>query len=349
MVYIDLVRIVAIWTSFLLTASLHRHVHISYLAKHLYADKLVDDGYIQQQSLTKSLNSLKNAGKLPKFASSIAFAKPMSSKEFYQVSRISFSSSSYYDEVIRSMDINQKQNQLISIYILTSIISILSASIVFPLINMPVDIKNALSLFCLSYPFIGALICFSFPDIVFKLIAYIQNYGRRNKLEDERILYHEAGHILVGYLSGVAVNSYVIDGDIASHAAVDIDEDYFTATLNDIDQKTKPPKLGISNLILLAMAGVVAETLRYGDSKGGEQDLLVAKSLLASINVSTDEITGYLRWAIAKALVLLRLNRNALDELVMAIKQNEDIQECYQIIEKTVEIRVDGINLADNA
>lgn len=303
---------------------------------------LAADETTQSKSWTKQLLSLKQSGHLQKFASSISFAKPMSSKEFYQISRISFSSPRYFEDIIQSMDINQKSNELIRLYISSSIISVIFSSIVFPIIDMSQDLKNILSIACLAYPFLGAIVCFSFPDIMFKLIASLRNVTRKNldgNLESERILYHEAGHILVGYLCGVAVSSYVVDEDISSHAAVDIDKDYFTATLND--QRTKPPKLGISNLILLAMAGVVAETLRYGDAKGGGQDLLVARSLLASINVTALESEDYLRWATAKALALLRLNRDALDELAKAMKDNTSIEKCYQIIENVSEIEAD--------
>jgi hypothetical protein len=143
----------------------------------------------------------------------------------------------------------------------------------------------------------------------------------------------------VGYLCGVAVQSYSLDS-ISSHAAVDFDPDVFTQTLNVPDTQTSPNNRSINSLgtlVMVAMAGVVAETLRFGDSKGGGQDLVIARGVLQSNNIPLSQCMGYLRWSVGKSLTLLRLNRNALDELAWAIEEGKDILDCYRIIEDTKE------------
>lgn len=152
-----------------------------------------------------------------------------------------------------------------------------------------------------------------------------------------------AGHILVGYLSGVAVQSYSVDDNMSSHAAVDIDPEIFTFAMNAPDKgdnyravsSTSTTTLG--SLLTVALAGVVAESLRFGNCKGGGQDLLVARTIMQLGNVSPADYMGYLRWSVGKCLSLLRLNRNALDELALAIKERKSIEECYNIIEDTNE------------
>lgn len=148
-----------------------------------------------------------------------------------------------------------------------------------------------------------------------------------------------SGHILVGYLCGVAVQSYSINDDISSHAAVDFDPDVFTQTLNVPDTQTSTSRSvnSLGALVVVAMAGVVAETLRFGDSKGGGQDLIVARAILQSNGIPPSQCMGYLRWSVGKSLSLLRLNRNALDELAWAIEEGRNIIECYGIIEDTHE------------
>lgn len=54
---------------------------------------------------------------------------------------------------------------------------------------------------------------------------------------------------------------------------------------------------------------MVAETLRFGDCNGGREDLPLARRILRSYGVPDKQLEEYLRWAVAKALALLRLNR----------------------------------------
>eukprot|EP01042_Synura_sphagnicola_P032578 gene32578-41897_t len=64
------------------------------------------------------------------------------------------------------------------------------------------------------------------------------------------------------------------------------------------------------------MAGVVAETLRFGNSRGGSEDFPVALEVLRYMNVAGEvESNAYLRWGVLKALTLLRLHRQELDEI----------------------------------
>jgi hypothetical protein len=57
---------------------------------------------------------------------------------------------------------------------------------------------------------------------------------------------------------------------------------------------------------------------------------------------SDSEAEGYLRWAVLKALVLLRLRRDALDELVDAMREGGSVGQCIACIEAAID-RAEGV------
>ena len=83
------------------------------------------------------------------------------------------------------------------------------------------------------------------------------------------------------------------------------------------------------------MLGLVAETLRFGDSKGGAADLIIASEILRITQIRPSDREGSLRWAVMKALILLRLYRNSLDSLACAMMEGKSIGDCIKIIEES--------------
>ena len=143
--------------------------------------------------------------------------------------------------------------------------------------------------------------------------------SRKDVNQQERICYHEAGHFIVGYLSGLRTKEYDISGDIDSGTRIDSESN-----------------LVLGNLLTCALAGCVAETLRFGDSSGGKADISMALQALQSANVHHGEHIGYLRWATLKALSLLRLYRDALDDVAYNMATGAPIEALELIIEERV-------------
>ena len=289
--------------------------------------------------VTTQLNDLKRSGKLNRWASSVTFAKPMSEIDLLFITRTSFSSTKYFDDLLLSME-KSKRNYISSNFVVSTIIFSLIGLIVIPQIHeIPVSVKNIFGLLSIAYPFIYTIVAGVSPDFI-KRFDKILQFGKENEIDElERILYHEAGHMLVGYLCGVAISNYSIDGDIESQTAVEINPKYLSISMNG-QQTSKQfnnslPTINIGNLLVVAMAGVISETLIFGNSKGGGEDLQTAQILLNIIKTSNSDKIGYLRWATSKALTLLLINRNALDKLTIAMKNKADINECYKIIEQS--------------
>lgn len=295
----------------------------------------------QTVSVFDLLTTLKNEGKVQKWSSAVSFVRGMTSTELLQLTRLSFTANNYFEDLMKSM--KEDNDNTLSFYVLSSTIIIIFGLILFPMFTAPTSVKNTVGLISILYPFIFGFINIIAPGISFNVYKTMIN-SRKDRYEIEenidRIVYHEAGHILVGYLTGITINSYIINDDLLSHAAVDINPKYFQATLNDqnsSDKAQRLPTITVGNLLVVALAGVVAETLRCGNCKGGKQDLLVAKSLLDIVKASSLEKESYLRWAVGKSLSLLRTNRNALDDLADAMRKGESVYECYMIIEKATD------------
>lgn len=71
------------------------------------------------------------------------------------------------------------------------------------------------------------------------------------------------------------------------------------------------------------------------DSRGGREDIPVVNEILRFANVDVREKEGVIRWALLKALQLLRIHREALDELVEAFDRGLDVISCFEIIENS--------------
>mmetsp|Transcript_8040 Transcript_8040/g.13373 ORF Transcript_8040/g.13373 Transcript_8040/m.13373 type:complete len:451 (-) Transcript_8040:58-1410(-) len=252
-----------------------------------------------------------------------------------------------------------------------------------------------------------------------------------------RICYHEAGHFLAGYLCGVPIIDYDVTGEkdagLEILATLPDAEDEYTVAMamqqqrqrqqlarnsgdsigNVINTKTRTNLLTIDrkivsskdaltasktgSLLIVAMAGMVAETLHFGDTIGGAEDFPVALAILrkygvtgntgrslqsiavtsgmderkddsgSTSDVSIDNTAGsyigtsrstptgstprgkngvnmfsesdtdaYLRWAVLKSLVLLRLHRDTLDDLTEAMQRGDSVGSCMQCIEDSI-------------
>eukprot|EP01038_Epipyxis_sp_PR26KG_P005838 gene5838-8055_t len=193
--------------------------------------------------------------------------------------------------------------------------------------------KNIFGLFGIFFPFIFLIVQFLFPNL--------NNRNRSindNSIEKERIIYHEAGHFLAGYLCGVLIEGYDVTGqrDAGLVISTELPLIPITSNNNNLSEKKEILFLNskIGSLLIVSMAGIVAETLRFGESKGGIMDLSLAKGILYNYDIKNKyEVDSYLRWAVLKALVLLKLHRDELDEISEMMRNNQTVMECMKSIE----------------
>ena len=275
-----------------------------------------------------ALNSLKKDGKVSRWNSSLMDIRSTTSKADLQfISRNSFSSLNYFEDIIAGARISQQQGSAEVPFITVSVVSLLLSAIVIPLSPIPEWSKNVFGLLFLLMPFLLITTNLVAPGIYQFILK--RNSETTTKDLNERILYHEAGHFLAGYLCGIPVISYDVTGDrdAGTTIALDISENATVAeNLEALRNKS-------GNLLVVSMAGMVAETLRFGDSRGGAEDLLFATEILRLLQVPSIEKEGSLRWAVMKALLLLRINRDALDRVADEMRAAASIASCISTIE----------------
>ena len=251
-----------------------------------------------------------------KFGSTV-FNNPRSvtENELYLSTRTTFGAKDYLGELILASGHDSDLVRVGTIGIAAA--AVVLPSLVLPQLDIPMAVKNGLGLTSLFSPFAWLLV----TQIAPSLILNVQKASslRTDASQMERICYHEAGHFLVGYLSGLRTSEYDISGDIDSGTKID-----------------EGSGLVLGNLLTCALAGCVAETLRFGDSSGGKADIPIALEALRRTNVSRSEHIGYLRWATLKALSLLRLHRDALDDIAQSMATGASVRELEQLIEQSV-------------
>lgn len=289
---------------------------------------------VTSPSIPEQLQRKKESGLIKKWSSTNLFARRVDAKELYLSTRLSFQSPNYFDDLIASMVSPESAatNSIKIFFPISTAVVVTFGAIVVPQLDLSTGLKNILGVAALAYPFLYSLLATAIGPIGLKQL--VSSTSQRNlQREADRMLYHEAGHILVAYLCGVAITEY------SSQAAeVYIHPKLFSGQLNSDSRGTESVNIG--NLLVIAMAGVVAETLRCGDSRGGAEDYPLALGLLEMAAIPVEDRPGYLRWAVLKALSLLRINRNALDDLAAAMTREASVFECYDVIE-TAEITLD--------
>ena len=286
---------------------------------------------VSAQDFIQRLNSLKLDGQVTKWNSTLMDIRSATTKADLQfISRNSFSSSNYFEDIVAGARKSQQQGSIETPFIAVSASSFLLSALVIPQMPFPDWAKNVLGLLFLLTPFLLIIINLAAPGLY---LSFQKKQSEANTQGlSERILYHEAGHFLAGYLCGVPVISYDVTGDrdAGTTIALDISE---SSTMTENVQAIRDKS---GNLLVVSMAGMVAETLRFGDSKGGAEDLLFATEVLRLLRVPSEDKEGSLRWAVLKALLLLKINRDALDRVADTMRKTLPVAACIRSIEEDI-------------
>mmetsp|Transcript_18090 Transcript_18090/g.37075 ORF Transcript_18090/g.37075 Transcript_18090/m.37075 type:complete len:438 (+) Transcript_18090:185-1498(+) len=164
------------------------------------------------------------------------------------------------------------------------------------------------------------------------LIAGAIQMGRGGKEEGEalreRICRHEAGHFLCGYLCGLPVKGYEVNGDTGV-ACVEFH------TGGNADSKGELSNDDIAALAVVAMSGSVAEIMAYGKASGGENDLLELQNCFRRSEefIGAAKQQDLTRWGALTSYNLIRTNLMRYEGLVEAFKEKRSLAECVAIIE----------------
>lgn len=260
------------------------------------------------------LDSLKEDELIKKWRSSpLINANSISATDLSRLTRNKFSLE--YMSVLKNSEMRRESSRRQSVSnILVLSISGIFSSFIIPILPMDSFLKNTFGILLIAFPFLYLVagIFLSLDDVTPRT--------QDKNIDVERICCHEAGHFIIGYLLGLPVTHYNVKGDRNSGSL-----------FIDIPPGSQEME---GSLLVMSMAGVVAESLKFGNTKGGVEDFSFALEVLDGIpSLSPSEFEGYLRWAAAEALSLLTEHRDDLDAVTAAMIEQKSVGYCMEVIE----------------
>ena len=149
----------------------------------------------------------------------------------------------------------------------------------------------------------------------------------------QRILHHEAGHLVVATLLEVPLNGYALSpwqawrqgwggqGGVSAALPATTSETLGTPTPRWIDRYCQ-----------VWMAGIAAEEMIYGDTLGGDADVLALQRFWQALDRPQAEAAVKQRWAQLQARTLLECHRQTYEAVVQAMAAGTAIEACCQLV-----------------
>jgi hypothetical protein len=155
----------------------------------------------------------------------------------------------------------------------------------------------------------------------------------------DRIIHHEAGHFLVAQQLEIPVIGYTLSAwdalrqGQAGQGGVQFDTKELDAQL----QQGQISAQWLDRFCTVWMAGIAAEKIVYDNAEGGADDLVKFRQTLMRFGFATSEIEQRERLAILRAKTLLEKHQAAYEALVLALRERQAIDGCYQEIENSIQ------------
>lgn len=145
--------------------------------------------------------------------------------------------------------------------------------------------------------------------------------------ERQRIIHHEAGHFLVAYHLGIPIKDYTVTAWSAFRKGYPgiggVQFDW---------EGIEPNPEQLRKFATVWLAGIAAETLIYGEAKGGDSDRLQVKMALTTAGISELQQRQKMRIALNTAQEILQEHQESYQTLVTAMGEGLSVAECYQLI-----------------
>ncbi len=152
----------------------------------------------------------------------------------------------------------------------------------------------------------------------------------------QRIVRHEAGHFLAAYFLGVPIAGYTLTAwEAFKQGQPGLGGVIFdTTALSEKVLDIREMRLLLDRFCTVSMAGIAAETLVYGDAKGGGEDRQKIKEALMSAGLSESVYQQKERWALLQANSLIEKYRDSYEALVKAMEERASVEECSEVIQR---------------
>ncbi|BAZ87153.1 ATP-dependent Zn protease [Dolichospermum compactum] len=151
----------------------------------------------------------------------------------------------------------------------------------------------------------------------------------------ERILHHEAGHLLVAHLLEIPITGYTLSAWEAwkqgqtGQGGVSIDE-----LTTQIEKCEISPQI-LDRYCTILMAGIAAETLIFDAHQGGNDDKIKLMQFLQVLGVSEDIYQQKQRFHLLQSKNLIQENWESYQALVSAMRERVSVEECKKVIRES--------------
>eukprot|EP00884_Botryococcus_braunii_P003012 jgi/Botrbrau1/12711/Bobra.67_1s0074.1 len=156
----------------------------------------------------------------------------------------------------------------------------------------------------------------------------------------KRVALHEAGHFLIAYLVGILPRRYTLSTLDAFRRYRQLNVQAGTQFCDAGFQREVANGSLSSNSLdrftCLALAGVAAEFVEYGQAEGGMNDVIQLDNLLRTLRFSQKKADDEVRWALLNVVTVLRRHSTTHRQLAEAMSEGKTVGECILVIENSL-------------
>ena len=148
----------------------------------------------------------------------------------------------------------------------------------------------------------------------------------------QRVVHHEAGHLLAAILLDIPVEDYTLTTWEAWRRGLPGQGGVVFGWTED----TLPTPLNpqwLDRYSQVWMAGIAAEQMVYGSALGGDGDVQALRHLWQGLGKSDLQATTQQRWALLQAKTLLENHRETYDRLVIAMEERTPVADCRDLVQ----------------
>lgn len=156
----------------------------------------------------------------------------------------------------------------------------------------------------------------------------------------ERVLVHEAGHVLTAYLVGCPVRGVVLDAFKAMESGIrgQAGTQFWDEALDAELREGRLTGSTVDRYSVVLFAGIAAEAMVYGQADGGEGDENLFKSFISNLQPSWSppKMANQARWSVLQAHQLLQQNKAAHSAVVKVLQEGGGMKDIVTAIERNM-------------
>ncbi|MFH7242855.1 MAG: ATP-dependent Zn protease [Spirulina sp.] len=157
----------------------------------------------------------------------------------------------------------------------------------------------------------------------------------------QRVIHHEAGHLLVALLLDIPVQDYTLTTweawrrGLPGQGGVVFGFEEGTDSGINYERPANLTPQWLDRYSQVWMAGLAAEQMVYGNALGGDGDVQALRQLWRGLGKSDLEATIKQRWATLQAKTLLENHHATFETLVQAMAERASMATCRDLVQQS--------------